>query len=443
MQNGSEHVMPTPEASVQTRRVVQIPHKEKPRYDGGWRREKPVEDPEKVKRWGFVTAKPSEFLIHMRRGKLLKRSSGQGASCFKRPWDSVAIIPTSINRLQFAADQVTREKVGVEVLGLAVFRIVSPLITYRMLNFSFTERASEKLEEILQEMFVGATRRLVANLTVEEVLTRRKDALAGELMAEIAPIVQGSGRPEDANPQGWGVVLDTIEIQDVRVLSERVFSNMQAEFRAELQHRSRAAQLEAEKAIALREASNAREEQLARLRVAEELNREKIQQQERARMAHFERQQREAQAERSVMQALHENQLAEAQLQAEREREVLASRIAREAEDNEAKAQIQLRKVELERSRGQMQNDLLQARRIIENSISDDRIRLELVQKSLPAIAQAFAQKFGEVHLTQIGAGGSDPNSLIAGAIAQVMEIARASGIDLTRKTPSEPEETE
>ena len=94
----------------------------------GWRRGKPIEDPEKTKRWGFVTAKPSEYLVHVRRGKVRHSSSGQGASCFKWPWDAVAIVPTSFQRLMFRADQVTREKVGVEIVGLAVYRIAEPLI---------------------------------------------------------------------------------------------------------------------------------------------------------------------------------------------------------------------------------------------------------------------------------------------------------------------------
>src|SRR6185436_19974264 len=115
------------------------------------------------KRWGFVTAKPSEYLVHVRRGKVRLRSSGQGASCFKWPWDAVAIVPTSFQRLLFRADQVTREKVGVEVVGLAVYRIAEPLIAYRVLNFSFPERAQQKLERTLIAMCVGATRRLVAN----------------------------------------------------------------------------------------------------------------------------------------------------------------------------------------------------------------------------------------------------------------------------------------
>jgi hypothetical protein len=61
------------------------------RYAEGWRRGKPEEDPEKLKRWGWIAARPSEFLVRMRGGQVL--SSGQGASVFKWPWDSVAIVP--------------------------------------------------------------------------------------------------------------------------------------------------------------------------------------------------------------------------------------------------------------------------------------------------------------------------------------------------------------
>src|SRR4051794_29403890 len=70
------------------------------RYETGWRAGKPEEDPEKMKKWGLITARPSEFLIHMRRGRV-REVSGQGASCFKFPGDAVAIVPTSVQRLQF------------------------------------------------------------------------------------------------------------------------------------------------------------------------------------------------------------------------------------------------------------------------------------------------------------------------------------------------------
>src|SRR5262249_50034304 len=131
----------------------------KVRYEDGWRAGKPAEDPEKMKRWGLISARPSEYLIHMRRGRVITASSGQGASCFRLPSDAVAVVPTTVQQHRFVAEQVTREKVGVQVTGVAVYRIAEPLIAFRMLNFSYAERAQEKLEQLLVEMFVGAARR--------------------------------------------------------------------------------------------------------------------------------------------------------------------------------------------------------------------------------------------------------------------------------------------
>ncbi|HZO13591.1 MAG TPA: SPFH domain-containing protein, partial [Polyangiaceae bacterium] len=265
------------------------------REDQGWRSGRPFEDPDKIKRWGFVSAKPSEYLIHVRRGKLTSRT-GQGSSCFKWPWDSVAIVPTSLQRLSFRADQVTSEKVGVEVVGLAVYRIAEPLLAFRVLNFSYPERAQEKLVETLTGMFVGATRRIVATLGVEDCLRRRKSALGEELLREIAPVVGGEGSPDDVTARGWGVVIDTIEIQEVRVLSETVFAAMQAPYRAHLDRQAREARALAEQAIAEREAACRRETELQRLRVEAELE--------------------EASAERAAQQAVRAAELATAEAEA-------------------------------------------------------------------------------------------------------------------------------
>ncbi len=41
------------------------------------------DDPRMHKKWGHVTALPSEYLIHFHNGKIRGNSSGQGATCFK------------------------------------------------------------------------------------------------------------------------------------------------------------------------------------------------------------------------------------------------------------------------------------------------------------------------------------------------------------------------
>lgn len=288
--------------------LVEVPGR--PRDLDGWRAGKPVEDPDKMKRWGRINARPSEYLIHMRRGKVLPHSSGQGASCFKFPGDSVAVVPTTVQKLKFTADQVTQEKVGIEVTGLAVYRIAEPLIAYRMLNFSFPEGAQEKLQQLLVEMFVGAARRLVANLTVEDCLARRKEGIAEELMREIAPVISGSGRVDDETDRGWGVVIDTIEIQDVHVLSPAVFNNMQAPYRHTQEQRAREAALVTERGIKLSEAEASRQIELTKLSAESEVRARRREAEEQGRLADLATAARVAEARQSQERAVQQGQIA-------------------------------------------------------------------------------------------------------------------------------------
>ena len=58
----------------------------------------------------------------------------------------MARIDTSVHRLWFTADQVTRERVGVQVTGLAVFRVVAPEVAYRMLDLRDPKRSPFDLD---------------------------------------------------------------------------------------------------------------------------------------------------------------------------------------------------------------------------------------------------------------------------------------------------------
>lgn len=413
-----------------------------------WRAGRPVEDPDKTKRWGFVTATPSEYLIHVRGGKIRRRSSGQGASCFKLPWDAVAIVPTTINRLRFVADQITREKVGVQVAGLAVYRIVEPEIAFRMLNFSFGERASQKLADILREMFVGAVRRHVANLTVEEVITRRKESIARELVTELAPVIEGAGRTEDDTDRGWGVVLDSVEIQDVRVQSETVFRDMQAAFRARLATQAREAELARTEEIALKEAASSRAIEQARLsaevsmretRAQAESRSVEVEVAEASRRAALEATAAAEQSEREHARELarvkqraeletsqHALSRREAEMEAElaRERATAATELA-EAE-SVAAARLRERELELERRVQDLENDRQAQRHALLNDVSAARVQQLLVEKGLPALAEAFSQDIGELRITNLGGDATDPATMVTRGIGSALELLRA-----------------
>ena len=387
-------------------RSKQLPIAE-PRDDDGWRSGKPVEDPEKTKRWGFVTAKPSEYLVHVRRGRVTS-SSGQGTTCFKWPWESVAIVPTSLQRLQFRADQITAERIGVEVVGLAVFRIADPQLAFRVLNFSYPERAQEKLQSTLIEMFIGATRRIIATLSVDDCLGKRKQALAEELLREIAPVVGGSGRPDDGTDRGWGVVIDTIEIQEVRVLSEKVFAAMQAPARAALDRRAREARALADKAIAAQEAGCRREIEEARIASTEAIDK---------RNAEVAREKAEAEAQAALAEIGRKQAFAEAQL---RVHEVLVTSAAAQADSERARAthDAELAKLRTEAARieGQWLAEVERAKAEVAIRRADAAAKVATAE-NLPELAAAI----GQVRVVQYG-GDGNPFGHIASAVAAVRE---------------------
>lgn len=382
-----------------------------------------------IPRWGMVTAAPHEFLVQLRAGTVIVAQ--QGGSCFKWPSDTVALVDTSVRRLQFTADQVTREKTGVQVTGLAVFRVVEPLLAYRMLDLG----QPDEYADILREMLLGATRRLVANLSLEECLTRRKDALAVELMAEIAPVVGGRGRPEDHADRGWGIAIDTIEVQDVRVLSEEVFSRLQAPYREALQLealRARA-EVESEEARLQHEGEQVSERRRRELLL---LSEQRLQA-ERQRALENEQHQSEVARRQQVAKLArdHEKQQHELSLhrlrvdgelearlkQAEAERDLRTAHAETEAKVAELQAQA-------ERTLGEARAEIERISRAARDVISEGRLREVLVTETLPEVARAYADSFDKIVVT-----GASDLSVLSQGVSQVLAAAQAFGVALPR----------
>ena len=419
-----------------------------------WRADKPTEDPDKMRRWGFITAKPSEYLVHVRGGEVRTRSSGQGASCFKWPWDAVSVVPTSLQRLQFRADQVTLEKVGVEVTGFAVYRIADPELAFRVLNFSYPERAQQKLESTLSAMFMGATRRLIANLTVDDCLQKRKSALAHELLTEIAPVVGGQGRPTDATNRGWGVVVDTIEIQEVRVQSEQVFAAMQAPFRAELDGRAHHAHTQAQQAMAGRDANLRQRVEEARL-ASEMVVGAKQAELERAQVeaardkalrdgdikAEIERAAQQSagtakayalelsleEARQSAAAHVEQQQLVQLRAKAELAAAEILQRLHGAQHQREAAAWAHQQTLQTQQVELQHHEATLRARAALEDAQAAHQVALArahvITAEKLPELAAAMGERMGEVHITQFGA--DNPFGSMAQGIAAVLEMAK------------------
>jgi hypothetical protein len=331
-------------------------------------------------------------LIQMRQGRVVK--SGQGMSCFKWPGDSVAVLPTSIAKLSFVADQVTREKVGVGVTGLAVYRIAEPLLAYRMFDLDETS-----LESILRDMFIGATRRIVAGLTIDECLTHRKERVAAALMGEIAPVLGGEGALADGTSTGWGVILDNVEIQDVKVLSEQVFGRLQAPFRESL----------ALEALGARDKVVKEEARLlAEQRRLAEQSRRALMAEEEARI--------EAEQRREAALSAHKDALLE------REQAAELARQRERAEADRARASVELAS---QREAGELAAELEHLRRTSRGDLSEARLTEVWLTETMPAVASAFRGSFDKIHVTSTN--GGDLYGFLAAGLDKVVEVVQAT----------------
>jgi regulator of protease activity HflC (stomatin/prohibitin superfamily) len=192
-----------------------------------------------VRRFGYVVAGPAEFLIHQRRGRTRKVGRGIHVFCFPLI-DRCYLIPSSAQNIAFAADQITAENQGVEVAGFAVWKITDPEKSTACFNFSDSAAAMAAINENLRNVVESAIRHQVANMTIEDTL-RKRGTIIVQLKNELAYIAGA-----------WGLLIETIEIRNVKVLSSQLFSQMQAAFREKMRLESETSTLATEKQLAER-----------------------------------------------------------------------------------------------------------------------------------------------------------------------------------------------
>jgi hypothetical protein len=259
---------------------------------------------------------------------------------------------------------------------------------------------------------------------VEQCLTRRKEAIAAELAREIEPVVGGAGRVEDTTDQGWGLVIDTIEIQDVRILSEKVFGDLQAPYRAQLELQARQAEVQRDEQLHLRQVAAARDGLEADL----ELERRRSDADEQSKLGAIAAAQRVRQAELESQQQIAELARCEAEQRAEMERLTAEARHRLQRAAAENAGEVRRLELEAERLAGELRLTLAERQQAIDNQIPEARVQHDFVRHALPAIAEALGSAIGPVQLTQIS-GGERSWGFVADLVAQLLAVGQAAGL--------------
>lgn len=190
-------------------------------------------------------AKPDEWLLVLRDGRLIGQGIGLRAFCGWR--DSVAKFPATIQKIRFQAAQVDKEMQGLEVSGYLSWSVnrtgegQGPWNAYKYMAMRDLDGDgtvdSDAGSQHIAEMAKAVVRSQVANSTLSEVLTQRerfRDAVKEKVIQQV---------------EGWGVWVEAIEIADVRICSSKLFEDLQAAHRQQIRLQAEQARMDTERKL--------------------------------------------------------------------------------------------------------------------------------------------------------------------------------------------------
>lgn len=139
---------------------------------------------------GFFKGQPTDHVMKFAGGQV--RREGTGISFYYLPHrTSVVVVPTQSIDAAFVFQEMTRAFQTVAVQGQFTYRIVSPHDTAALLNFTFNPKTGQylsedpdRLRQRITNVVQMETRRVVADMTLEEALTRSTE-LAWAVLARI------------------------------------------------------------------------------------------------------------------------------------------------------------------------------------------------------------------------------------------------------------------
>lgn len=362
------------------------------------------DDPRMHKSWGYITALPSEYLIHFQGGQIKQKSSGQGATCFKWPRDTVFIIPTSLKEILFEATQLTSDNVDIRIHCMVVYRIVDPMRIYKLINFSNRQRGEEKLARMIADICRSQIKRFIAKLDLQSCYRKRKEEIADSLGLELSNIVSHA-------ETGWGLEVVTTEIQDIFIQDPEIFKAMQSLFKSSQLKSSRFAELETEKEIEVREIE--KESLLAEHRLTQQIEKQKNDSKIRENELLLARQNEEKKFELE-------------KFRSEKEEEIRSYKLKQELELKRQESQFELEKSKSEadaiRLTHEEELEYLQKKIEVESGLSQQSLEKEFLDR-LPQLAEAFAQNLNGMQYQVIKTDGGNADSPLLFFIQQLKEI--------------------
>jgi flotillin len=398
-------------------------------------------------RWQTVVVSPNVYVVHTRRGHAEPLNVGLGISFRYNPGtDAFLVIPAAVQTLIINAKCICRERQGILVQAYVQWIVDDVRTAYRKLDFSDARDPMRIVNVQLREQAEAAIKDKVATMSIDAVLSD-KQPIIEELTARLRTVAEGTR--EGPASTGLGLKIVTVQIKEAVVSSTKLWENLQRPFRAEREKIARLAELETQQEIGRRELADrqTREEAelanarlLAGLRAAQEREAYDLAQAEKMRRHQVEQTaEQQAVAERTATERARKEAELQLALQA---MELDARRLAQELEAIQRQEQLDRANAEQQRlravaaidlenlnheaqsARAERDLTLFKARRAVENDLSEQHVRAQLVAR-LPQLAAALP-KPEELRAVSISGDGSGPAASLAGFLAGALNLADA-----------------
>lgn len=168
----------------------------------------------------FVRALPSEYLVEIGKERVSAVLGGKRFRLFRK----FLKIPASVQVVRFSVNNHSKNYQGLLIEGYACWRINPERAEQAVNTLDFYDASDpmQKTADNLQAICTEAIRHIVTNMDIEEAL-KNKERIASELKTHLLSI-----------EQRWGITFDQVGIEHIKILSDKVFNDLQAKERDKL-----------------------------------------------------------------------------------------------------------------------------------------------------------------------------------------------------------------
>ncbi len=367
----------------------------------------------------FERALPNEYLVAVGKKDTKPVLGGKKFKWFNR----FIRVPAYVQRLKFVTDNANVDYQGIGIEGYATWRIdpERPEKSISTLDFFGQTDPMNKTNEELKTICIEAVRHVIANMSIDDAL-KKKDDIAENLKNQLKVI-----------EEKWGIIFDQVGIEKVTVMSNKLFADLQSDFRSKLKLEAERSKMLTDREIAKEQNSINEKNSLEQLETHRKLelikidNKTKIQERELT-----ENMQIEIQKQRMKEAAFRNEMIFNMEQEEKRhELEVLKKNLElalNELETKTLSAQNGLEDLKNEITKKQLNMDELSTR--VAQIYTDDKLKSDFIT-ALPKIFAALKIE----NYSVFDSGGENSNLPVLKLFNELLHSLKSSGLDVFKKS--------